>query len=163
MSPRLAEHAVRGGLRWVLRLPIWLYRARLGWLLGDRFLMLNHIGRKSGLPRQTVLEVVRHDAATDAYVVAAAWGEKSHWFCNIQKISEVVVHVQGRRFEATAVRLSVEEGERELFDYARRHPMAFGELTGLLMGERLKGAEEDCRRLAQMIPLVAFRPREAKG
>ena len=163
MPKRLTDYPVRGWLRRVVRLPIWLYRVRLGWLLGNRFLMLTHVGPKTGLPRHVILEVVRHDAATDAYVVAAAWREKSHWFCNIQKISEVVVHVQGRRFEAPAVRLSVEEGERQLFDDARRHPMAFGELTGLLMGERLKGAEEDCRQLAQMIPLVAFRPREAKG
>ncbi len=39
-------------LRLGLRLPIWLYRARLGRLLGERFLLLTHIGRKSGLPRQ---------------------------------------------------------------------------------------------------------------
>ncbi len=35
--------------------------ARLGWLQGSRFLMLTHIGRKSGLARQTNIEVVGHD------------------------------------------------------------------------------------------------------
>jgi hypothetical protein len=65
MPARLSEtHPPRGLLRLALRLPIWLYRWRLGWLLGDRFLLLTHTGRKSGLPRQVVLEVVHHDEAT---------------------------------------------------------------------------------------------------
>lgn len=45
----------RGLLRLAARLPLWLYRAGLGWLLSNRFLMLTHIGRKSGLPRQVVV------------------------------------------------------------------------------------------------------------
>jgi hypothetical protein len=35
----------RGLLRLGLRGRIWLYRARWGWLPGDRFLMLVHVGR----------------------------------------------------------------------------------------------------------------------
>ena len=38
-------------LRLGLRLPIWLYRLHLSWLLGERFLLLTHTGRNSGLPR----------------------------------------------------------------------------------------------------------------
>jgi hypothetical protein len=37
------------------------------------FLMLIHIGHKSGQPRQVALEVVRHDVDTSAYFVAAGW------------------------------------------------------------------------------------------
>jgi hypothetical protein len=48
-----------GWVRALLRLPILLYRLHLGWLLGHRFLLLTHVGRKSGLQRRTVLEVVR--------------------------------------------------------------------------------------------------------
>ena len=59
--------------RCLLRLPIWLYRLRLGWLLGGRFLLLNHTGRKTGLPRRTVLEIVHHDADNATLFVAAAW------------------------------------------------------------------------------------------
>lgn len=47
----------RGLLRLGFRLPIWLYRLNLGWILGERFLLLTHTGRKSGLVRQTVIEV----------------------------------------------------------------------------------------------------------
>jgi deazaflavin-dependent oxidoreductase (nitroreductase family) len=159
MPGTLAETRPPHGLaRLAARLPIWLYRARMGWLLGDRFLMLTHTGRKSGLPRQVVLEVVHHDKDTGTYVIASGWGEKSDWFRNIQKTPKVIVHAKSRRFEAVAVRLSLEEAERELLDYARRHPVAFRELAGFMAGQRLKGTPEDCHLLARSIPLVVLRP-----
>ena len=40
-----------GFTRAVFRLPIHLYRLRLGWLFGNRLLLLNHIGRVSGKAR----------------------------------------------------------------------------------------------------------------
>jgi hypothetical protein len=50
-------------------LPIYLYRLDLGWLLGHRFLMLVHQGRRSGLLRETVLEVILYDPDTSQSVV----------------------------------------------------------------------------------------------
>ena len=38
-------------VRWLVRAPVWLYRARLGILVGDRLLMLEHLGRRSGRRR----------------------------------------------------------------------------------------------------------------
>lgn len=153
----------RGLLRMAVRLPIWLYRARLGWLLGDRFLMLTHIGRNSGLPRHAVVEVVRHDKASGAYTIASGWGERADWFRNIRKTPAVVVQVGNRRFEATATRLSVAAAERELLDYAHRHPIAFRELSSLMTGQRLKRSEENCQRMAQLIPLVVLYPKSVAG
>src|SRR5689334_1392695 len=40
-----------GFSRMMYRLPVWLFHVHLGWLLGNRFLLLTHTGRKSGLPR----------------------------------------------------------------------------------------------------------------
>jgi deazaflavin-dependent oxidoreductase (nitroreductase family) len=157
MSKTITAAPPGKALRLGLRLPIWLYRAHLGWLLGDRFLMLTHIGRKSGKPRQVVLEVVSHDKATGTYVVASGWGEKSNWFRNIEKTPAVVIHVGRRRFSATAVRLSVEEAEQKLRDYARRHRMAFEELSMIMLGRRLADTAADCAVLAQSVPLVAFK------
>src|SRR5690606_12262413 len=44
--------------RSLVRAPIALYKAGLGWLLGSRILMLEHRGRSSGLRRYVCLEVV---------------------------------------------------------------------------------------------------------
>ena len=32
----------------MFKLPLLLYRLRLGWLLGRRFMLLTHVGRRSG-------------------------------------------------------------------------------------------------------------------
>jgi deazaflavin-dependent oxidoreductase (nitroreductase family) len=151
-------HTPKGLLRLAARLPIWLYRARLGWLFNHRLLMLTHIGRKSGLPRRVVIEVVGHDKTTGTYIVASGWGGKSDWFRNIQKTPQVTVDVSRRRFKATAVQLSSEEAERALLDYVHKHPVAFRELAGLMAGRRPNHTEEDCHLLAQTIPLVALQP-----
>jgi hypothetical protein len=54
-----------------------LFRLHLGWLLMGQFLLLTHVGRKSGLPHQMILEVLLHDRAKDVYYVMAGWGEQS--------------------------------------------------------------------------------------
>jgi hypothetical protein len=56
---------------------------------GQRLLLLQHTGRKSGnarltvlevVARLTVLEVVARDQATGTYIVASGFGEKADWF-----------------------------------------------------------------------------------
>jgi deazaflavin-dependent oxidoreductase (nitroreductase family) len=148
----------RGLTRILYRLPISLYRLRLGWLLGDRFLLLIHTGRVSGAPRQTVLEIIRHDKKEDAYVVVSAWGEKSDWYRNIQKTPQVIVQVGRKRVEAVAERLSQENAEREILDYARRYPRLLRALARL-MGYQLEDSEQDYRALARLVPVVAFYPK----
>lgn len=161
MPRRLVDlHPGHRLLRLALRLPIWLYRLHLGWFIGERFLLLTHLGRKSGLPRQTVLEVVRHDLATDTFFVASGWGETANWFRNIQQTPEVIVQVGRRRLEAFAKRLTEAEAERELRDYAARYPRAFRFLASLIAGQHLSHTEADFRTLAQSFPLVALRPRD---
>jgi len=154
MTPRVQPP--RGWKRILWRLPIGLYRLGLGWLLGERFLLLTHTGRKTGLPRYAVVEVMRHDPITDTYYVASGFGEKSDWFRNIQKTPQVTIQVGRRKTAAVAERLPLEEAERELLDYAQRHPRALRSLARIL-GYRIEDPEQDVRALAQVIPIVAFR------
>jgi deazaflavin-dependent oxidoreductase (nitroreductase family) len=143
-------------LRLGLRLPIWLYRARLGWLLGDRFLMLTHIGRNSGLPRQTVIEVVQHDKETDTYYVVSGWGEKSDWYRNIRKSPAVTIQAGGRKFQARAELVGLEKAIRIIEAYTRDHPTASRELAGLFLGERKQPGGDVPRQIAEKMPMVAF-------
>lgn len=145
-------------LRLGLRLPIWLYRARLGWLLGDRFLMLTHIGRKSGLPRQTVIEVVRHDKETGTYYVVSGWGEKSDWYRNIRKSPAVTIQAGRRKFQARAQFVGLEEAIRLIEAYTRDHPTASRELAGLFLGKRRQPGDDVPRQIAEKMPMVAFHP-----
>ncbi len=125
--------------------------------MGTRFVLLTHIGRKSGLPRQTVIEVVRYDRSTGACIVASGWGTKSDWFHNITANSNIYYQVRNKRCAGVAERLSSEEGGAELLDYARRHPMAFKELS-TFMGIKMDGSEADIRESGKLLPLFIFKP-----
>jgi deazaflavin-dependent oxidoreductase (nitroreductase family) len=159
MPEIIKETSTPHGLgRIAFRAPIWLYRLGLGGMLGERFLLLTHTGRKSGLLRKAVLEVVRHDKDSGVYYVASGFGEKSDWYHNVMKEPRVTVQ-SGRKpgFKAVAEHLIPEEAELELLDYARRHPTAMRELARF-MGYLLDGSEEDIRALGRILPIFALRP-----
>lgn len=156
MGKTIIDNPPGKALSFGLRLPIWLYRLHLDWLLGDRFLMLTHTGRKSGLPRQTVIEVVQHDKTDHTYYVVSGWGEKSDWYLNIHKTPQVTVHVHGRKFQTTAEFIPVEKAIDIVNEYACKHPVAFNELSGLFLGERMKPSSDAPERIARKMPMVAF-------
>ena len=147
----------KGLSRIFFRLPIGLYRAGLGWMLGNRFLLLNHVGRKSGLPRQAVLEVVEHDPETDVYVVAVGFGEKSDWYRNLLVDPDVSIQVGRRKIAVTAECLDPQTAGEIMEDFARRYPME-AKMAGVL-GFEVNGSEEDYHKMGEMMTLIAFRPR----
>lgn len=145
--------------RLAFRAPIYLYRAGLGWMLNGRFLLLNHIGRKSGQRRQAVLEVVDYDRETDTYYVAAGFGPKSQWFRNIKANPEVTIQVGTRKLAVTADILSPTESGEMMVQYAHRMPALAKELTRVI-GYKLSGSDDEYRQLAaEHIPFVAMRPK----
>jgi deazaflavin-dependent oxidoreductase (nitroreductase family) len=147
----------RGLARLGFRLPIGLYRMGLGGLLGTRFLLLTHTGRKSRLPRRTVLEVVRYDRESGTIIVAAGFGAGSDWYQNIRENPRVIVECGGFKREMLATFLTPDQSGGELLDYSRRHPLAMRELAGF-MGYRLDGSETDVRALGRLLSMAAFRP-----
>ena len=155
----LVKNKPKGLLRWLLRAPLWLYHAGLGWVLGERFLMLRYIGHKSGLLRETVIEVMRHDKEEDIYYVASAWGTKSDWFQSVRTTPKVKVQVGKWPMDADTQILEFEDAANELFRYANHHRTAFHEISILLAGKVLQGTEEDFQQLAKSVPVIAFHPK----
>jgi len=146
----------RGFKRLLWRAPIWFYHLGLGGLLGGKFLLLNHTGRKSGQPRQAVLEIDDYNSETNTYLVASGFGRKSDWYQNILKSPEVTIQVGRKRMEAVAEPLSPEDSGEAMVQYARKNPKAARNLTRLL-GHELSGTEEEYRTVAQEhIPFVAL-------
>lgn len=148
----------QGLSRFMWRMPIYIYKAHLGWLLGERFLLLTHTGRISGERRQAVLEIIRVDKTTPTYYVASGFGEKSDWFRNLQNNPEATIQVGRQRMHVHTRRLNQAEAEAEFLDYALRHPTAIKNLAGML-GYQLDGSEDSLRALAKVMPVVAFQPR----
>jgi deazaflavin-dependent oxidoreductase (nitroreductase family) len=162
MVRRIRDAGPPTGLRRLLfRAPVYLYRWHLGGLLGRRFLLLTHIGRVSGQPRQNVLEVAGHDTRTGSYDVASGFGTRSQWYRNVHRRPEVTIQVGRRVMSAVAEPLSAEESSRAMVRYARRNPAAARQLTKLC-GFRVDGSTEDYAIVGrEHIPFVRFRPRPA--
>jgi deazaflavin-dependent oxidoreductase (nitroreductase family) len=146
-----------GLMRLALRTPILLYRIGLGWLLGHRFLLLTHTGRKSGLPRQTVLEVVRYERETGNYYVAVGFGRQSDWYKNILADPNVTVRSAGKQTRAVAAPLSPDEAGDELVRYSHDHSAAFRELARF-MGFRLDGTDADTHALGHYLVMFVLKP-----
>ena len=158
MSKSIVDTPPSKALRFGLRLPIWFYRAHLGWLLGNRFLMLTHTGRKSGKSHQTVIEVVQYKKDTDTYFVVSGWGEKADWYQNIHKTPSVTIHTGRRTFQSQAEFIPVENAIEIVETYVHDHPAAFRELSGLFLGEHGKPSNDAPERIAEKMPMVAFHP-----
>lgn len=126
--------------------------------MGQRFILVNHIGRKSGKKRQAVLEVIKADPEERTYYVVSAYGERSQWFRNLMHTPQVEVQVGGRRFGAYAERVPAEEGAELLAAYADEHPTAAREISRMV-GYEGEGTVENFRALGKSLPVVKFSPR----
>jgi len=151
-----------GELRALLGLPVHLYHVHLGFLLGHRFLLLVHTGRKTGLHRETVLEVVRYDPLTEESLVDAGWGRRTAWLHNVEAGLANEVWTGRQRYAPTYRILPPDESERLFADYERRNrliaPIIQGVLSRLL-GWRYDGTPAARRRAVEQLSLVGFRPR----
>ena len=108
--------------RWLVRAPIPLFRAGLGRLLGRRVLLLEHLGRTSGLPRYVCLEVVDHPRPGRLLVVSG-FGTRAQWYRNLQGHPACFVGWgRIRRAPATARFLTEAESRAALEGYATRYP-----------------------------------------
>jgi deazaflavin-dependent oxidoreductase (nitroreductase family) len=146
-----------GLTRLVFRMPIYLYRLKLGWLFGSRLLLLNHIGRVSGKPRQTILEVAERDGGN--YVVASGWGPNAAWYRNVLHTPDVTIQVATRTIPVTAIPLDKEEGAKVFTRYASRHRRAAKHMLPRVLGFSVDGSDADFRAVGQYLPFVRLVPR----
>lgn len=124
--------------RAVVRAPIGLYRAGLGFLFGTRMLMIEHVGRRSGARRYAVLEVIDHPGP-DEYVIVSGFGVKSQWYRNIQAQPRIRLWTALRRaVPATATPMTEQDAAAALDRYIQRHPRAWKNLRATI--ERATGA-----------------------
>lgn len=147
-----------GWRRWLLDLPLVLDRLHLNALLGDRFVVVVHRGRRSGRVRRTALEVVRHRPATSEIVVASGWGAGSGWYRNLRAAPALEIHHGRRRFRPVQSFLSEADAAGAMGDYVADHPGAARVLGSWMTGADFDGSEEAIARLVERVPFVAFRP-----
>ena len=136
-SPLTAIGARALRSRRLTRAPIWLYRHRLGWLLGHRMLMLEHLGRRTGHPRYVCLEVVDRPTA-DTFVIVSGFGTRAQWYQNLLTHPDCHVSIAGRQHvPARAYVMSATDATLALQRYRMIHPRAWRRLRSVI--ERAAG------------------------
>jgi len=153
-----SKYPPKGLLRLGYRLPVYFYRLKLGWLLGKRFVLIYHLGRKTGLPRQAVVEVVERSDVTGSITVVAGYGRQTQWYQNLQAHPETIIQVGSNKYHVTAEFITPIQGEEIIVRYHDR----FGELTGKLfsmLGYSWDGTEQGIRQIARdSLRFVRFIP-----
>jgi deazaflavin-dependent oxidoreductase (nitroreductase family) len=151
--PGVARRRPTGRAARLLRLPLVLYRLRLGWLLGHRFAEITHRGRRSGRVYRSVVEVVRFDPATREVVVMTAWRGQTDWYRNIRAQPALEVRTGRLRFVPEQRLLGPDESVRELQGYVGRNPVV-ARVLAWLFGVSV-GAPAG---VADFFRAVSFRP-----
>ena len=143
----------KGVFKLILGAPKWVYRARLGGVLGSRFCMLEHYGRKSGRIYQTPLEVVERDG--DRYTVCSGTGPKADWYLNLHARPAHGLWVGSRLYTVEQRFLPDDEAAETLARYEVAHTKAAKKLEEA-MGVAYDGVGVPRIEAAQAIPMVQF-------
>jgi deazaflavin-dependent oxidoreductase (nitroreductase family) len=142
----------------MLKLPLLLYRTGLGRLLGHRFMLLTHVGRRSGKVRQTVLAVLHFDLKTREIMTISAWSA-SDWYKNILALPALQVETGSTRYVPIHHSLSSEEIASLFEDYRSKHPI-FSRIVCRVPGWKWDSSHEELLELAKTLRGVAFQPNE---
>lgn len=142
--------------RWLARMPVPLFKAGFGALFGGRLLMLEHIGRVTGLRRYVVLEVVQREQ--DGVVVASGYGWQAQWLRNVHAAPGV--RLWWRRLHGAESHAQIIEAAeaRELLErYRKEHPGLARFVASALGLPELTRAEPLPRDIGGRVPLVRLR------
>ena len=154
-------------LRWrVMRAPRMLYSIHAGRLLGHRFLLLRHRGRRTGRTHATVLEVLSWDGGAREAVVMSGLGRSAQWLRNVLTAGSAEIEIGPERFAARVRELGPAEAAAVLADYEHRNRIAaplVRRMLARLAGFDYDGSETARLRLVSVLPLVAFTRERSPG
>lgn len=150
-------------LKLAFKVPILIFRVGQGRLLGRRFLLLVHRGRKSGLERKAVLEVIKYEAEPPAAAVLSGWGERSQWFRNLQAAPPVAVWIGGKHWLSPQFEVLKPDRVVEVMEEYRRDHRVLMSSLDRFFGWPRDANDEERRRLARDLSVVVFRPNSVDG
>lgn len=151
-----------GWRRALLRAPLALDSLHLNRLLGRRFVVIVHRGRRSGRRLRTLLEVVVDDRRDGSIVVASGWGRGAGWFRNLVAAGRAEVHHADRRFAATVHVLDGADATAAMRIYADEHPAAARELGTWMLGRPFDASADSIAALVERVPFVRLTPAPAR-
>lgn len=128
-------------------------------------MLLIHVGRRTGLPRHTVLEVLEYRAEGPEVIVMSGSGPNPDWLRNLATTPDPEVVTGSQHFIAAYRILNEREAIDVIAGYeARNRAVAPLVRSGFswLLGWRYHGSAADRHRIAQQMPFIAFRPRSCR-
>ena len=151
-------------LKRALALPQAIYAAGAGRVLGHRFLLLVHRGRRSGRSHRTVLEVIEWRPAEREAIVISGFGPHAQWLRNVAAAGGAAeIEIAGSRVRACMRLLDRDEAIAVLAGYERRNRLIttiVRRVLSRLAGFRYDGSLAARARVVQTLPLVGFRARD---
>jgi len=135
-------------LQILFRIPVYFYRIGLGWLFGDRFVLINHVGRITGSPHLVVVEVVEREKGTNNVIVVAGYGEQTQWYKNLRNHPKTIIQIRNRKNLVTSELITPEDGEDIIARYAERYRILTRELFSM-MGYEWDGTEKSARQISR--------------
>ena len=139
-----------------MKMPLILYRLGLGGLLGKRFMLLTHQGRRSGKVYRTVLAVLRFDKKSREIQAVSPWSA-SNWYRNIQATPALEVETAGVRYTPVQGDLSPEEIASLFIEFRKEHPI-FSRLIARIPGWKIDSTYDEFLILARTLRGVSFHP-----
>ena len=146
-------------LKFFFKIPVWLHKMGfVGWerLIGAQWMLITTIGRKTGKPREVMVDVMEYNKAADTYYIEAAYGAHTDWFRNLQSNPIFEAQVGRRKFKARAGALSNEGAGEMLVQFYRRKP-AYTRSVMAMAGMKFKD-EDDLRVIGKNLTLLAVKP-----
>jgi deazaflavin-dependent oxidoreductase (nitroreductase family) len=145
--------------KFFFKVPVWVHQMGLGgWerLIGAEWMLITTVGRKSGKPRDTMVDVMDYDKASDTYYVEVAYGSRADWYRNIQANPLFEARVGRRKFQAHAATLANADAGEMMVQFFRRKP-AYTRTVMAMVGMKFEG-EEELRALGSKLTLIAVHP-----
>jgi len=140
----------------VFRLPLPLYRAGCGRLMGRTFLVLTHVGRSTGRPHATAAMVLAEDKTAGEVFICSAWGARADWIRNLRAHPALRVQVGRESFVPHHRFLTPAEAFAVGVAFRHLHPWRV-RLISRVLGVDL-GSEAGIREFVDSRPFVALRP-----
>ena len=144
------------------RAPLWLHRLGIRGLeriVGIDWIVITTRGRRSGVPREVMLDVIGHDEATDTWYVQPADGRRANWFQNLLAHPTATVEVRGRHFEAHAHDVTGPEGAEVVLRFIRTHPLYARLIVWFVRYvDSIDHPDATLRAKLTTVPVMALRP-----
>lgn len=110
---------------WLFQMPLQAYHHGKGWLLGHTFMLLTHVGRRSGQTHETVAMVLRYRPETREVVICSNWGPETDWVRNIGQHPATRVEIGRETFEPEQRFLTPTESLLVVRECLHEHPWRF--------------------------------------